>query len=216
MVKHTPREGPRTTLQKHLDFFDPNHDDIITLYDSYRGFRDLDYPAWFAALTAFGVHSSFSYPTLPKFNPNHENLGASRSIVTLPLRLWSYVPDPLMRIYLSNIQCDVHGSDTQTYNTQGNFESVKFNQIFENYSSTPNKDGLTKEDTYRMWLDQRRAYDLFGPLATAVEWIAVWYTLNPKDGIIKRDDIKAVFDGSIFYRIAESVQQSKDSKAKRD
>ena len=26
-----------------------------------------------------------------------------------------------------------------------------------NYSSTPNKDGLTKEDTYRMWLDQRRA-----------------------------------------------------------
>jgi len=159
-----------------------------------------------------------SYPTLPKFNPNHENLGVSRSIVTLPLRLWSYVPDPLMRIHLSNIQHDIHGSDTQTYNAQGNFESVKFNEIFEKYSSTPNKDGLTKEDTYRMWRNQRRACDFFGPMATAVEWIAAWYTLKPKDGIIKKDDIKGVYDGSIFYRIAESVQQSKDGKdkAKKD
>lgn len=65
MVAHTLREGPRTTLQKvstvpsrvsshlqptdpsvhaalkHLDYFDTNHDDVITLLDSYRGFRGM-------------------------------------------------------------------------------------------------------------------------------------------------------------------------------
>ena len=35
--RSAPNSGSRTALQKHVDFFDTNHDGKITLSDTYRG-----------------------------------------------------------------------------------------------------------------------------------------------------------------------------------
>ena len=39
--RSAPNSGSRTALQKHVDFFDTNHDGKITLADTYRGLRRL-------------------------------------------------------------------------------------------------------------------------------------------------------------------------------
>ncbi|KAF8311089.1 Caleosin-domain-containing protein [Clavulina sp. PMI_390] len=198
MVLHTPAPEPRTTLQKHLDYFDSDHDDIFSPYDTYLGFRDLAYP--------------ICYWTQPKFNPTGEKLDPIIFIITLPKRIWSYVPDPLLRFHLNNINATIHGSDTQTYNTQGGFESTKFEEIFELYSSAPGKDYITTSDTFRMWRSQQRLLDFFGPIANGLEWIALWYTVWPESGVITKDQLRASYDGSILYQLAEQRTGSGEVK----
>ncbi|KAF8311098.1 Caleosin-domain-containing protein [Clavulina sp. PMI_390] len=209
MVLHEPRVDPeiRSMLQKHLDYFDTDHDDIFSPWDTYVGLRD---PIWLAASLALIFHLAFSYPTRPKFNRSGAKLDPLTFIVTLPARILSRLPDPFLRIDLENIADGIHGSDTQTYNTYGEFEQRKFDDIFEKYSSAPNKDGITVADTFRMWRSQQRLLDFVGPIFNALEWFALWYTLWPKSGVITKDDLRGCLDGSLWYILAEqrSVNRS--------
>jgi len=96
----------------------------------------------------------------------------------------------------------MHGSDTGSYEKDGEFETHRFDEIFEKWSSAPYKDGLSIWDTIHMWRSQWDLFDIFGPIANAVEWFAVWYTLAPKDGWIRKEDLRGVYDGSIYYKLA--------------
>jgi len=40
-ARSAPNSGSRTALQKHVDFFDTNHDGKVTLSDTYQGLRRL-------------------------------------------------------------------------------------------------------------------------------------------------------------------------------
>ena len=39
--------------------------------------------------------------------------------------------------------------------------------------------------------------------AAIFEWLATWILLWPHDGVIRKDDVRAIYDGSIFWRIAK-------------
>ena len=43
--RSAPNSGSRTALQKHVDFFDTNHDGKITLFETYAGLRRLGFGA---------------------------------------------------------------------------------------------------------------------------------------------------------------------------
>jgi len=203
MPTHTHGDRAQTALQKHIEYFDADNDGVISPLDTYRGLRDIDCAIWFCLVSALAIHLPFSYPTLPSFNPTNEKQIFLSFILTLPARLWSYVPDPFLRIYLANISRDMHGSNTQAYDSQGQFEPVKFEEIFEKFSSSPSKDSLTISDTITMWHSQFKLLDFFGPVANAVEWFAAWYVVWPSDGRLKKQDVAAVYDGSIFYKLLD-------------
>ncbi|KAI0779980.1 calcium binding protein Caleosin [Fomes fomentarius] len=169
------RHAHRTVLQQHVDFFDTNGDGLITPFETYRSFRAL----------GFGIVLSILFPLLI-------HLGLSYATVD------GILPDPLLRINTNNIHMAKHGSDSGTYDNEGRFIPQKFEDFFSKYSSVPGKDGLTKGDIWRGLKGQRLLGDSGGSVAAISEWGVLWLMVSPKDGILKKEDVRRLYDGSLF------------------
>ncbi|KAI0661087.1 Caleosin-domain-containing protein [Cubamyces menziesii] len=178
----------QTVLQQHCDFFDTDNDGIIWPIDTYRGFYALGFGFLLSLLSVFIVHLSFSYPTCP-----------------------SILPDPFFRLYLANIHKAKHGSDTGTYDNEGRFVPQKFEDFFNKYSN--GKNGVTATDLWEALKGQRVIMDPIGWGGAFFEWAATYIMLWPEDGVLKREDVRRVYDGSIFVDIASKRAGSAKTKA---
>lgn len=95
-----------------------------------------------------------------------------------------------------------------TYDTEGRFRPQNFEDIFAKYDKG-NKGGLDVSDVMRMIKGNRMVMDFFGWTAVALEWFATYLLLWPADGIMKKDEIRRVYDGSIFqYKADEYARKS--------
>jgi peroxygenase len=186
-------------LQQHCDFFDTDKDGIIWPSDTFFGFHRLGFGTLLSILSVFIIHSALSYPTL-----------------------YTFVPDPMFRIYTANIHKDKHGSDAGTYDNEGRFVPQKFEEIFSKYAQ--GKDGITFWETMNLLKGQRLIMDPVGwsgaffeciklrqhhitcstfSTLTFLSGLATYVMLWPEDGRMRKEDIRRVYDGSIFYTIAE-------------
>ena len=94
----------------------------------------------------------------------------------------------------------------------------RFEDFFAKYSSTPGKDGLTKADVWKGLAGQRVFADPAGSIAglTECKWLfqtkdsllthstiglSLWMMLSPADGVMKKDDVRRVYDGSLFAEV---------------
>jgi hypothetical protein len=68
------------------------------------------------------------------------------------------------------------------------------------YSSLEDKSGLTVRDTLRALVGQRCILDPIGWGGAAFEWLATWILLWPADGVIRKEDVRAVYDGRYVAR----------------
>ncbi|KAL2065614.1 hypothetical protein VTL71DRAFT_3284 [Oculimacula yallundae] len=180
----------QTVLQQHLSYFDPDADGIIWPLDTYNGFRALGYNIFLSLFSLLIIHLNFSYPTLP---PGH------------------FLPDPFFRIYISRIHKDKHGSDSGTYDTEGRFVPQKFEDIFAKYAGG-DKMGITKGEVWNYMKGQRLYADPAGWGAAAFEWIATYILLWPEDGRMKKEDIRRIYDGSLFFEIAAKRKEQGKQK----
>jgi hypothetical protein len=130
------------------------------------------------------IHINFSYPTSP-----------------------SWIPDPFFRIHMPNIDRTKHGSDTGTYDNEGRFIPQKFEEIFLKYAG--GRDYITIGEIAAMIRGQRNVGDIIGWGGMVFEWGVTWIMLWPEDGRMRKEDIRGIYDGSIFYRIAEKRRQGK-------
>ncbi|KAJ0299190.1 hypothetical protein COL516b_009443 [Colletotrichum fioriniae] len=117
-------------------------------------------------LSVFIIHGNFSYPTVS-----------------------GYLPDPLFRIFLDRVHKDKHGSDTNTYDTEGRFNPQKFEDIFSKYAE--GRDYMTIWDVFAMLKGQRLVADPIG-------WGGAFFEY----GRMTKEDIRGIYDGSLFYTIA--------------
>ncbi|KAF9053661.1 Caleosin-domain-containing protein [Hymenopellis radicata] len=168
-----------TSLQKHIEFWDTDHDGVIWPKDTFIGFYKLGFGLILSFAAALIINGAFSYPT-------------QRGLM----------PDPFFRIRVDKIQRGKHGSDSGAFDNRGDFIEAKFDRIFREYSSVEDKSGLTRYDTFNFIRGQRCVLDFFGIMAVIFEWVSTWILLNPKDGIIRKEDLYAVYDGTIFEKIA--------------
>lgn len=76
----------------------------------------------------------------------------------------------------------------------------KFEDIFAKYA--PGRDYLTIWDLLEVMKGQRCVADPIGWGGAFFEWVATWIMLWPEDGRMMKEDIRGVYDGSIFYRLA--------------
>ncbi|KAI0758834.1 Caleosin-domain-containing protein [Fomes fomentarius] len=167
----------QTVLQQHCDFFDRDGDGVIWPHDTFWGLHMLGFIIPLSLLSAFIIHLSYTYPTVH-----------------------SWLPDPFFRVYVDNINKAKTGGDTGTYDNEGRFISQKFEDFFSKYAK--GKNGLTWEDVWDGLNGQRLNMDPLGAFATFFKWLVTYLLLWPEDGIMKKDDVRRVYDGSIFFDIA--------------
>ncbi|KAK0518418.1 hypothetical protein OC834_007737 [Tilletia horrida] len=168
-----------TTLQAHIAFFDADCDGVVFPWDTFLGFYSLGFGIFLSLLAVGIIHPPFFYFTQP-----------------------GWIPNPLMPIYIANIHRDKHGSDTETYDRRGHFQKQRFEAIFQDWSSAPNKDAINFADIVAMFNGRRNIFDAFGMFAFVFEWGSTYMLLWPSDGYVQKDDILGVIDGSIFPVVA--------------
>ncbi|KAL8898171.1 MAG: hypothetical protein Q9207_006837 [Kuettlingeria erythrocarpa] len=180
-----------TALQLHVAFWDYNNDSIITPVEIYNGFRDLGFSILFS-IGGLLIPLFFSYPT---------TLGHS------------WLPDPFFRIYTDSIHKAKHGSDSGIYDSDGHLREPLFDEMFAKMDSSPRdmeaecgnetskrEGSLGVGDLFRLHARNRVAADPAGWSFAAMEWWTTWLLLQ-RDGRLWKDDLRAVYDGTLFWKI---------------
>ncbi|OTA97552.1 hypothetical protein M434DRAFT_26577 [Hypoxylon sp. CO27-5] len=160
---------------RHKDKTD--HDGVIWPQDTFWGFHQVGFGIILSLVAVFIIHANFSYPTLS-----------------------GWLPDPFFRIYTANVHKDKHGSDTGTYDTECRFSPQHFEDIFVKYAE--GRDYLTIWDVWDLLKGQRCIMDPIGWFGAFFAWLATYLMLWPADSKMKKEDIRGIYDGSIFYTMA--------------
>ncbi|CAN6233555.1 unnamed protein product [Urochloa humidicola] len=169
-----------TELQKHVAFFDRNHDGIITFDETSQGLQDVGLGAIEAKASAALINAALG----PKTRPDNANSSSSR-----------------MDIYIQNIHKGKHGSDTGAYDDQGRFVPAKLDEMFTKHAKTvPN--ALTESELQEMLKANRQSNDVSGWLGAKAEWEMLYKLAKDKDGRLPKDTVRAVYDGTLFYQLA--------------
>jgi peroxygenase len=173
-----PNPGSRTTLQKHVDFFDSNHDGKITLLETYQGLRRLGLGAARSAVFGGVINAA---------------LGSSTSRA------------PSLTVDAGRISAGKHPSDTGVYDRQGRFVQRRFDRLFARYDE--DRDGaLDGEDLARLFRGNQR--DLLGHLGSIAEFGLLLSLAGEDRGgrkVLTRRRLKRFYDGSLFYQLADEV-----------
>ncbi|KZT03370.1 Caleosin-domain-containing protein [Laetiporus sulphureus 93-53] len=184
-VPYARKHKDWSVMQQHVMFWDRDGDGEIWPLDTFIGFRELGFNILFCLFAVFVINGTFSFPS----------------------RLaHSYLPDPFFRVYVSGIHKDKHGSDTGVYDNEGRFIPSRFEDIFTKYASAtePNlttpATSLNLREVYNMTAGQRLAVDPFGWGAAIFEWSTTCLLIQ-KDGRVEKDDLRRLYDGSLFYEI---------------
>ncbi|KAF8060816.1 Caleosin related protein-domain-containing protein [Lyophyllum atratum] len=165
-------------LKSHVAFFDQDGDGIIWPSDTYEGFRDLKFGVLFSLYAVLLIHASFSWITYG-----------------------TLLPDPYFRLRVENMHKAKHGSDSECYTTTGAFDEDRFNDMFDRYSAEPHTH-LTFSEGLSMIHGNRNVFDPFGWATAAFEWLTTYLVLWPQDGKMKKQDIRGVYDGNLFYEVS--------------
>eukprot|EP01117_Protostelium_nocturnum_P012379 TRINITY_DN4567_c0_g1_i1.p1 TRINITY_DN4567_c0_g1~~TRINITY_DN4567_c0_g1_i1.p1 ORF type:complete len:282 (+),score=73.68 TRINITY_DN4567_c0_g1_i1:95-940(+) len=187
--KYSEERKDKTVLQQHCDFWDPDGDGVIWPRDTFVGFRDLGFNFYMSLLGVFIIHSAFSFPSRLSF---------------------TWIPDPFFRISVKGIHKCKHGSDSGSYDNEGRFVPQKFEEIFSKYD-TDGKGGLTFTEMWNAMKGYRVIMDFFGWFALFFE-LGTTYLLIAKDGVMTKEDMRRVYDGSLFYHVREVRRAEKQGK----
>ncbi|KAG6901996.1 hypothetical protein C0995_005796 [Termitomyces sp. Mi166 len=112
------------------------------------------------------------------------------------------LPDPFFRLRIENMHqfsslWGKHGYDSEAYTSTGAFDEDRFNYIFDMYSSEPHTH-MTFNEGINMLHGNRNAFDPFGWMAAALEWLTTYLVLWPEDGRVKKEDVRDIYDVGDF------------------
>uniref|UniRef100_K7LDH0 Peroxygenase 5 n=1 Tax=Glycine max TaxID=3847 RepID=K7LDH0_SOYBN len=118
-------------------------------------------------------------------------------------------PSILFPIEIKNIQRGKHGSDTGVYDTEGRFVPSKFEEIFNKHAHThPN--ALTYDELTEMIKANREPKDFSGRIGSVVEWKILYKLAKDKSGLLQKETIRGVYDGSLFEQLKKQHSSGKE------
>ncbi|CAJ0628012.1 16080_t:CDS:2 [Entrophospora sp. SA101] len=147
------REKPNGTIgnvkRRTVDFWDTDHDGVIRPFDTYQGFRRLGFNIFYCIFSAVSLHLSIAYMTQKSWIP--------------------FLGNPFFKIYTDRIYKCKHGSDSESYDTEGRFVPQKFEELFSKYDKN-NKGGLNSRDILNLIYGNGNVWDPVGWAFAAFEW----------------------------------------------
>ncbi|KAJ7567272.1 hypothetical protein O6H91_02G139900 [Diphasiastrum complanatum] len=177
-----------TVLQQHVAFFDRNQDGIVYPWETYAGFRAIGCNPLVSFLSMLFINVSFSYPTLD-----------------------TWIPDPLLPIYIRNIHKTKHASDTNVFDPEGRFSPARFEEIFSKFART-DPQYLTFDELLEMTEALRNAFDPFGWIANKLEWGFTYWLVKNEKGMAPKDAIRGVYDGSFFEWLEKQPIENRNTR----
>ncbi|XP_076888680.1 putative peroxygenase 4 [Bidens hawaiensis] len=172
-------DNDQNVLQKHVVFFDRNNDGVIYPWETFQGFRAIGSGILLSSFAAFFINVGLSGKTRPG----------------------TKCPNLLFPINIENIKMAKHGSDSGVYDAHGRFVPSKFEEIFHKYACT-HPDALTADELNEFVKGNREPKDYAGWIGGLSEWKILYYLAKDKDGLLKKETIRAVYDGSLFEKMA--------------
>jgi peroxygenase len=179
-----------------MKFWDRDNDGTIWPLDTYHGFREIGFDPFVSFIAMPIIHGTFSYWTLD-----------------------TWIPHPGFPIRMGNSHKTKHGSDSESYDTEGRFVPEKFEEIFTKYDKD-GKNGLTLEEVQRLISGNRNIMDPVGWIAGWLEWNVTYYlaarprTINDKQTkVLSKDDALDVINGTYFFKVAKEIKQGKIKRA---
>ncbi|KAJ0495074.1 putative plant seed peroxygenase [Helianthus annuus] len=176
----------QNVLQKHVEFFDRNNDGVIYPWETFQGFRAIGCGILLSSFAAVFINVGLSGKTRPG----------------------KRYPNLLFPIHIANIKMAKHGSDSGVYDAHGRFVPSKFEEIFHKYART-NSEALTTDELDEFLKGNREPKDYGGWIGGLSEWKILYYLAKDKTGLLKKDTIKAVYDGSLFEKMAAETTKKK-------
>ncbi|KAF5945699.1 hypothetical protein HYC85_015927 [Camellia sinensis] len=172
-------------LQKHVNFFDRNKDGVIYPWETFQGFRAIGCGIFLSTFASIFINAGLSHKTRSgKF------------------------PSLLFPIEVKNIHKAKHGSDSGVYDTEGRFVPSKFEEIFSKHARK-NANALTSDELMGMQKANRVPKDHKGWLASYTEWKILYVLCKDKNGLLQKETIRAVYDGSLFEQMAKEKASSR-------
>ncbi|KAL7748432.1 hypothetical protein RI367_006124 [Sorochytrium milnesiophthora] len=190
-----PKVKNMSVLQQHIEFFDRNKDGKISPLETYQGFRAIGFNIFISLLSVIIIHANFAYPTQT-----------------------SWIPDPRLYIHIERIHKAKHGSDSETYDTEGRFVPQKFEEMFSKYAKT-RPDALTGWELLAMTESNRNVMDPIGWFGSKFEFGALFLltaTHEPSakgagrmEWIVTKEKLRGQYDGSLFYVVEAEIKEKK-------
>lgn len=107
-----------------------------------------------------------------------------------------------------------HGSDTGTYDLDGECRRDRFEAMWKRFDTSGK--GLDVLDVWRLLAKDRLAMDLMGWTFAFMEWSTTWLLLadfgDGRGGRVQKEDLWDVYEGSLFWRIGAMVQAESEGR----
>jgi len=192
---HLQEQMPKPYLARALEAVDPEHINGSTDYNNNDMSVLQQHVAFFDKDQDGIIYPSDTYKVITN---------VAFSYYTLP----GWIPSLKFPIYVDNIHRAKHGSDTEVYDTEGRFDPAKFDAIFSKYA-IKHKDKLTFWEIQCMLKGNRNSNDPLGWAAAELEWVALYLIAKNKNGLVKKETIRRMFDGSLFEALAKQHSSGK-------
>ncbi|KAI8537720.1 hypothetical protein RHMOL_Rhmol09G0046800 [Rhododendron molle] len=193
-IQHQGVDGKdQNVLQKHVNFFDRDKDGVVYPWETFQGFREIGCGVLLSSLASVFINVGLSAKTRPVIS--------SLSLSLQRINAQGKFPSLLFPIEVKNIHKAKHGSDSGVYDTEGRFVPAKFEEIFGKHART-NANALTSDELMTMLKSNRVPKDYAGWIASYSEWKILYMLCKDKNGLLPKDTIQAVYDGTLFEHMA--------------